>query len=123
MVSLLPYLEQDALHRQFDLAKGFAGNLPAAQTKIGMLLCSASKEEANEAITHYVAMSGIGPGSASQPAGAAGNGYMGYDRLTSLAMIKDGVSNTIALMETRIGLEPWARGGSSLQCRRSDRAR
>ena len=38
---------------------------------------------------------------------------MGYDRLTSLAMIKDGTSNTIALMETRSGLGPWARGGSS----------
>ncbi len=38
---------------------------------------------------------------------------MGYDRLTSLDMIKDGTSNTIALMETRSGLGPWARGGSS----------
>jgi hypothetical protein len=38
---------------------------------------------------------------------------MGYERLTSFAMIKDGTSNTIALMETRIGLGPWARGGAS----------
>ena len=38
---------------------------------------------------------------------------MGYDRLTSVAMIQDGTSNTIALMETRFGLGPWARGGSS----------
>ena len=38
---------------------------------------------------------------------------MGYDRLTSLAMIKDGTSNTIALMETRFDLGPWARGGAS----------
>ena len=29
-----------------------------------------------------------------------GTGFMGFDRLTELAMIKDGVSNTIALMET-----------------------
>ncbi|MGH7171710.1 MAG: H-X9-DG-CTERM domain-containing protein, partial [Gemmataceae bacterium] len=27
--------------------------------------------------------------------------------------IKDGTSNTIALMETRFGLGPWARGGAS----------
>ena len=46
-------------------------------------------------------MSGLGHDAAGQPAGAAGNGFMGYDRLTSLAMIKDGASNTIALMETR----------------------
>ena len=38
---------------------------------------------------------------------------MGYDRMTSGAMIKDGTSNTIALMETRFGLGPWARGGAS----------
>ena len=38
---------------------------------------------------------------------------MGYDRLTSVAMIKDGTSNTIALLETRFGLGPWARGGGS----------
>jgi hypothetical protein len=38
---------------------------------------------------------------------------MGYDRPTSVTMIKDGTSNTIALMETRVGLGPWARGGAS----------
>jgi prepilin-type N-terminal cleavage/methylation domain-containing protein/prepilin-type processing-associated H-X9-DG protein len=113
VVALLPYLEQDALHRQFDLEMGFEGNLAAAQTGILMLLCPASKEAADHAVTNYVAMSGIGHDPASKPAGAAGNGFMGYDRLTSLAMIKDGVSNTIALMETRSGLGPWAQGGSS----------
>jgi prepilin-type processing-associated H-X9-DG protein len=58
-------------------------------------------------------MSGIGHDAAEQPAGAGGNGFMGYDRLTSVKMITDGTSNTIALMETRVGLGPWARGGAS----------
>jgi prepilin-type processing-associated H-X9-DG protein len=58
-------------------------------------------------------MSGIGHDAAWQPAGAAGNGFMGYDRLTSMTMIEDGASNTIALMETQFGIGPWARGGSS----------
>jgi len=66
-----------------------------------------------EGVTDYVAMSGIGHDAAKQPAGAAGNGFMGYDRLTSMTMIKDGTSNTIALMETRFGLGSWARGGAS----------
>jgi prepilin-type processing-associated H-X9-DG protein len=66
-----------------------------------------------DALTNYVAMSGIGLDAATQPAGASGNGFMGYDRLTSWSLIKDGTSNTIALMETRSGLGPWARGGSS----------
>jgi prepilin-type processing-associated H-X9-DG protein len=58
-------------------------------------------------------MAGIGPSAAAQPADTPGNGFMGYDRLTSLATIKDGAANTIALMETRSGLGPWARGGAS----------
>ncbi|HZV07341.1 MAG TPA: DUF1559 domain-containing protein [Gemmataceae bacterium] len=114
MVQLLPYIEQASLYGQFDLEKGYAGNLSAAQTRIKIFLCPASKEGvAVDAVTHYVAMSGIGPDAAGQPAGAAGNGFMGYDRPTSVTMIEDGASNTIALMETRVGLGPWARGGTS----------
>jgi prepilin-type N-terminal cleavage/methylation domain-containing protein/prepilin-type processing-associated H-X9-DG protein len=114
MVKLLPYLEQGSLYGQLDLEKGYAGNLPAVQTRIRTFLCPASKEAAAvDAVTHYVAMSGIGHDAAGQPAGAAGNGFMGYDRLTSVTMIKDGTSNTIALLETRAGLGPWARGGAS----------
>ena len=114
MAELLPYLEQDPLYRQLDLKKGYAGNLPAVQTRIKTFLCPASKEAATvDVVTHYVAMSGIGHDAAGQPAGAAGNGFMGYDRLTSVTMIKDGTSNTIALMETRTGLGPWSRGGAS----------
>jgi hypothetical protein len=114
MVALLPYLDQEPLSRQFDVARGYAGNLPAARTRIKTFLCPAAKEaETAEAVTHYVAMSGIGRAAAGRPAGAAGNGFMGYERLTSAALITDGTSNTIALMETRSGLGPWARGGAS----------
>ncbi len=113
MVALLPYLEQEALSKQFDVEKGFAGNLPPAQTRIKTFVCSESNEVTGEPVTHYVAMAGLGLDAAGRPAGAAGNGFMGYDRLTSAAMITDGASNTIALMETRLGLGPWARGGAS----------
>jgi prepilin-type N-terminal cleavage/methylation domain-containing protein/prepilin-type processing-associated H-X9-DG protein len=114
MVALLPYLECDPLYKQFDLEKGYAANLPAAQTRMKMFLCPASNDAAlADAFTNYVAMSGIGLDAAGRPAGAPGNGFMGYDRLTSVATIKDGTSNTIALMETRLDLGPWARGGTS----------
>lgn len=114
MVMLLPYLEQDSLYRQIDIEKGYAGTLPAAQLRIGLFICLESKEEAaRDAVTHYVAMAGIGHDAAGQPAGAPGNGFMGYSRPTSVKMIIDGTSNTIALMETRVGVGPWARGGAS----------
>ncbi|MFO0807737.1 MAG: DUF1559 domain-containing protein [Gemmataceae bacterium] len=112
VVPLLPYLDEEALFRQLDVARGFAGNLPAAQTRIKTMLCPAAGEPA-DAVTHYVAMSGIGLAAAGQPAGAAGNGFMGWDRGTTMAMMQDGTSNTIALMETRTGLGPWSRGGGS----------
>ncbi len=113
MVALLPYVEQDSLYKQFDVAQGYAGNLPAARTPVKVFLCPAGQVPAADAVTHYVAMAGIGADAATRPAGAPGNGFMGYDRLTSLALLKDGTSHTIALMETRSGLGPWARGGAS----------
>jgi prepilin-type N-terminal cleavage/methylation domain-containing protein len=113
MVSVLPYLEQDAVWRQFAADKGYAGNLPAAKTRIKMLLCPEGNEVAGEAVTHYVALAGVGPDAAGRPAGAAGNGFMGYDRPTSLAAITDGTSNTVAVLETRAGVGPWARGGAA----------
>ena len=123
MVALLPYLEEDALYRQFDVEKGYAENLRAAHTRIRTFLCPASEEAGGNGsyqrrlwhndMTHYVAMSGLGPSAAGYAAGAAGNGFMGYDRQTTFTMIADGASSTIALMETRSGLGPWARGGAS----------
>jgi prepilin-type N-terminal cleavage/methylation domain-containing protein len=114
MFALLPYVEQGNLYQQIDLKKGYAGNLPTVETGIALFLCPESKEAATvDAVTHYVAMSGIGHDAAWRPADAPGNGFLGYDRLTTIKMMKDGSSNTIALMETRSGLGPWARGGSS----------
>lgn len=114
MVALLPYLEQVSLYQQFDPEKGYAGNRAAAQTEVRSFLCPAPKGAVTrDALTHYVALSGVGRDAATQAAGAAGNGFMGYDRQTSLKMITDGTANTIALMETRSGVGPWARGGPS----------
>ncbi|MBX9623649.1 MAG: DUF1559 domain-containing protein [Gemmataceae bacterium] len=114
MVELLPYLEQDAVFRRFDVEKGYVGNLPAARNRIKIFLCPAGEAaEAADPVTHYVAMAGIGLDAPGRPAGAAGNGFMGYDRRTTAADLKDGAGNTIALAETRSGLGPWARGGGS----------
>ena len=112
LVALLPYLEQDHLYKQFDVETGYAGNLAVARTRVRVFLCPAAPVS-DDPVTHYVAMAGLGPDAAGRPAGAPGNGFMGYDRLTAPATITDGLSNTIGLMETRTGLGPWARGGSS----------
>jgi prepilin-type N-terminal cleavage/methylation domain-containing protein len=112
MVALLPYVEQGLLYKRFDLAKGYADNLEPAKTPVHVFWCPSGKER-NDGLTHYIAMSGVGHTAAAQPLGAVGNGFMGYDRATSMAMIRDGASNTIALMESHTALGPWARGGTS----------
>ena len=114
IVPLLPYLEKEDLYRQFDPEKGYVGNHQAAQTPIKVYQCPAAGAVGPDAtVTHYIAMAGVGPDAAQRPAGAPGNGFMGYDRLTSSESIQDGFSQTIAIMETRSTLGPWARGGVS----------
>jgi hypothetical protein len=113
-VAVLPYLEQGTLYAQFARETGYVGNLTAARTRLKTFVCPVYNEAVSEdAVIHYVAMAGIGADAAERPAAAAGNGFMGYDRRTTWAIITDGTSNTIALMETRAGLGPWARGGRS----------
>jgi hypothetical protein len=114
MVAVLPYIEQDETWRRFDVEKGYAGNRTVAQTPIKMFLCpSVNQDPPGEAVTHYVAMAGLGHDAAGRPADAPGNGFMGYDRRTTLAMLKDGSSNTICVMEATFDRGPWARGGAS----------
>ena len=114
MVELLPYIEQGELYRKFDPAKGYAGSLDAAGTVVKTFVClEAGGGGATGPVSCYVAMAGLGADAASRPAGAPGNGFLGTDRAVPLAAITDGLSNTVALAETRAGLGPWARGGFS----------
>ena len=113
MVALLPYLEQDQLSKQIAIEKSYAGNIPACQTLVKTFLCPSGNVNPFDPITHYVALAGLGRDAASRPARAAGNGFMGYDRITSVSMFDDGTANTIAMAETRTDLGPWAQGGGS----------
>jgi competence protein ComGC len=113
MVAVLPFLDQESLYRQFDVKAGYADNLDATRGVVKQFQCANWQRQATEPTTHYVAMAGIGADAASRPSGADGIGFMGYDRPTYAAAIRDGRANTIALMETRSALGPWARGGTS----------
>ena len=112
MVAVLPYVEHESLYRQFDLDQDYEGNLGAAATRIKVYTCPAGADpESPDPVSHYVGMAGLGSDAPSRPPGAPGNGVMGYDRQIMLTEIDDGTSNTIALMETRTDIGPWARGG------------
>jgi hypothetical protein len=114
MVAVLPFIEEVGLFHRFDFDQGYGGNLPVAQTRVKTFVCPLAKHaNTGDAVTNYLALAGIGRSAPGQPAGAAGNGFMGDNRVTKFSIIEDGLSNTIALMETRFGIGPWARGGAT----------
>jgi prepilin-type N-terminal cleavage/methylation domain-containing protein len=112
IVELLPFIESDATFRQFQPESGFAGNRDVAQAKFKVLRCNAGSETPPDQ-THYVAAAGLGHDAAKREEKAAGIGFMGYERKTTLGSIKDGAENTIMLFETRSASGSWARGGPS----------
>lgn len=113
MVPLLPYLEQDALYKKFDLTKGYAENREPARTPVKVFLCPSNEVAPDTAPAHYIALAGVGYDAPARPADAPGNGFMGFDRVTKPDALKDGTSNTLALIETRVGVGPWAAGGTA----------
>jgi hypothetical protein len=60
---------------------------------------------------HYLGIAGVGPDAASLPLGEPGVGFFGYDRRLKKSDIIDGISNTIAVMETLREVGPWTAGG------------
>lgn len=61
----------------------------------------------------YVGIAGLGADAPVLPAGHPRAGVFGYDRATRIADIRDGMSETIMLVESSIGLAPWTAGGPS----------
>lgn len=60
-----------------------------------------------------VGIAGLGSDAATLPALHPRAGVFGYDRVTKLADITDGTSNTAMFLETARDVRPWTAGGSS----------
>jgi prepilin-type N-terminal cleavage/methylation domain-containing protein len=112
MVTILPYLESDSVFKSINQELNYFGNLKAVDVKMKQYQC-VSADTSLVPVTHYVAMAGVGLDAANRPVDTPGIGFMGYERQTTLGKITvmDGTSNTIGLMETRLDLGHWARGG------------
>ena len=61
----------------------------------------------------YIGIAGLGADAPELPAGHRRAGVFGYDRPTRMADIRDGMSQTMMLVESGIGLAPWTAGGPS----------
>ena len=64
-------------------------------------------------ITNYVGVAGVGADAATRPADSPGIGMFGYDRTMKTDQMKDGLANTMMLIETGHEAGPWLRGGPS----------
>jgi hypothetical protein len=62
-------------------------------------------------LTNYVGMSGVGLDAAGRALGYPGVGFFGCERKIKQEDIKDGLANTLTVMETNSNLGPWTAGG------------
>jgi prepilin-type N-terminal cleavage/methylation domain-containing protein len=62
-------------------------------------------------LANYVGIAGVGSDAAGRAADAPGIGMFGFDRVLKTEQVKDGLANTLLLIETGHEVGPWARGG------------
>lgn len=114
LVSILPFIEQQALYEQIDQKSGWKSEANVDWTGFNLqVLTNPAEGNAREGATHYVGMAGIGKDAANLKVTDPGAGVFGYNRKTRFADITDGTSNTIAITEASDDFGPWAQGGRS----------
>jgi prepilin-type processing-associated H-X9-DG protein len=82
--------------------------------RVDVFCCPAATEPAGDpmpSMTSYVGITGLGTDSATLSKGDPRNGVFGYNRQTRTAEIKDGLSTTLAVVETTV-TGPWTAGGT-----------
>jgi prepilin-type processing-associated H-X9-DG protein len=115
MATLLPYFEQFggggedlALDKPWNAPE----NDPTTKRPVPVFLNPRlGGQETNQ--THYVGMAGVGKDAAKLPANDPKAGIFGYDRATKFQDIRDGASNTIAVIGIEKNPGPWGQGGPS----------
>jgi prepilin-type N-terminal cleavage/methylation domain-containing protein len=116
-VALLPHMEQKAAYDKLD--RSAAWDAPGNAAVLNQLYqprfaCPGDWTPwPGYPTANYVGVGGIGPDAAALPPDGPGVGFFGYDRRLKAEQIKDGASNTAAVIETRRDVGPMARGGAS----------
>jgi hypothetical protein len=133
LVAAMPFIEQNHIFNNLDREKGWEDepNLipkvpntdpyddhiigppkPVGELKVFRCPADPIVSPVDAAgLTNYVGVSGMGPDAAELSLGYPGVGFFGCERKIKAEDIKDGLANTIAVMETNSKIGPWAAGG------------
>jgi hypothetical protein len=116
LVALLPYLEHKEVYNRMDRRAAWNGetNQEAVRTAIELFLCPGNPQlpAVNDpALTHYVGVTGLGADAATLSVKDPRAGFFGYERTVTCSDIKDGTSQTLAVIEIARANGPWAAGG------------
>lgn len=117
-VAILPYVECDTTYSSMkkDEPWDSEANRVIAATLLRYYRCPGNGNAAGAgepALTHYVGLGGVGPDAAELPLKHPRAGFFGYARTIGVEDVTDGMSNTIAVIETASDNGPWAAGGAA----------
>lgn len=119
MIALLPYLEEEDRFKQVDLTKGWKdkANEGALKSALSLNVTLNPSQPIVQpvngyAITHYVGIAGVGKDAPTLPITDNRVGMFGYDRKTTFADVRDGLSNTLMITDASKDFGPWAQGGA-----------
>ena len=116
MASILPEMEESALHKQLNLDEKWNSDSNKKVTSTQLTLFQNPGIpilQGKENVTHYVGIAGFGKDAPGTPKDPKRAGIFGYNRKIRIRDIKDGMSNTIMFMEVNKKLGPWGQGGSA----------
>jgi prepilin-type processing-associated H-X9-DG protein len=115
LFAMAPYIESNPIYSR--AKRKLPWDAPANQFLVDepyrIMLCPGQSTSSIPAVTNYIGMAGVGEDAATLPHDDRRAGMFGYDRMVSLADIKDGASTTMMIIETSANLGPWAAGGPS----------
>lgn len=123
--ALLPYIEADNVFNQLKVGEAWdsaANQAAVANYHQRMYVCQdwmnergvaagAGAVRGHLAVTNHVGVAGVGLDAATRALESPGVGVFGYDRKPKVADIKDGLSDTLMVIETGHEVAPWLRGG------------
>jgi hypothetical protein len=122
LASLLPFLGYQELHDSIDFSEQWMDdkNTRAAVSIVDAFLDPVVPQRRwkgwpfeGVALTHYVGMGGVGIEGPKLPKDHPKAGIFGYDRKTALVDVKDGIANTIMMIQSRDVFGPWIQGGGA----------